>query len=80
MDKDQYVADIQPATRLVADSVARRRFNTLLTRLFAIVALVLASMGIFGVVRLHSRPTDAGDRLARGFLGTQTRDVLRLDP
>ncbi|HKP35718.1 MAG TPA: ABC transporter permease [Pyrinomonadaceae bacterium] len=77
MDKDQYVAAIQPMTKLVAESVARRRFNALLTGLFAGVALLLASVGIFGVLNytVAQRTQELGLRVA---LGAQTRDVLQL--
>jgi len=64
-------------TKLIADSVARRRFNTMLTGLFAMLAMLLASVGIFGLLNyvVAQRTQEIGLRVA---LGAQTRDVLRL--
>src|SRR5262249_28484426 len=50
LDKDQAVTAVQPMTQYVAESLARRRFHTLLLGAFGALALLLASVGIYGVV------------------------------
>lgn len=77
VDKDQPIYNVKTMEQYLSESISQQQFNTLLLITFGVVAIVLATIGIYGlmVYSVAQRTHEIGIRMA---MGAQHSDVLKL--
>jgi predicted permease len=72
------VSEVRPMTEVVSRSTSRQRFNMLLMSVFGASALVLAAIGIYGLMAysVQQRTREIGIRMALGALASDVRNMV----
>ena len=76
-DPQQPISDVQTLSQIVEEQTAPRRMQVRVLTAFALVAILLAGIGIHGLLSftVSNRAQEIGVRIA---IGAQTRDILRM--
>ena len=77
MDNELPMANVRTMEQVLSHSILRPRFNMLLITIFAVVAMTLASVGVYGVISysVSQRTHEIGIRIA---LGAHSGDIFKM--